>query len=190
MPAPLIVTLALDEDSTARFDTLRRQWFPADRNHLAAHVTLFHALPGAGLDDITATVADAAHRIPFDVAVTGVRLLGRGVAYDLRSPQLDRLHAELAARWADRLTRQDRQPLCAHVTVQNKVAPAAARDLHARLSADFLPWTARAHGLAVWWYEGGPWRHVSTAPFPGGAATSVGTDRDGRRGFLDSAGPR
>ncbi|WP_204248378.1 hypothetical protein [Hymenobacter sp. PAMC 26628] len=45
-PAPLILTLALDTDSQAYFDELRRQHFPAKINYLAAHVTLFHHLPG------------------------------------------------------------------------------------------------------------------------------------------------
>src|SRR6476469_7699644 len=43
---PLIVTLLLDDAAQQRFDALRTAHFPAERNHLAAHVTLFHALPG------------------------------------------------------------------------------------------------------------------------------------------------
>jgi hypothetical protein len=42
---PLIVTALLDEAAQERFDRLRREHFPPERNHLAAHLTLFHRLP-------------------------------------------------------------------------------------------------------------------------------------------------
>ena len=44
-PAPLIVSALLDPDSFAWLDGLRRAHFPAERNLLDAHLTLFHALP-------------------------------------------------------------------------------------------------------------------------------------------------
>ena len=44
--APLIVTLLVDDDAQQHFDALRSEHFPAERNYLRAHVTLFHALPG------------------------------------------------------------------------------------------------------------------------------------------------
>ena len=43
---PLILTLALDDLSFARFDALRREHFPPTLNRIPAHVTLFHHLPG------------------------------------------------------------------------------------------------------------------------------------------------
>ena len=47
--APLILTLTLDEATQAYFNDLRRQHFPPNINYLAAHLTLFHHLPGADL---------------------------------------------------------------------------------------------------------------------------------------------
>ncbi|WP_460504174.1 2'-5' RNA ligase family protein, partial [Hymenobacter agri] len=44
--APLILTLALDAASQAYFNDLRTQHFPPKINYLAAHLTLFHHLPG------------------------------------------------------------------------------------------------------------------------------------------------
>ena len=44
--APLIITAALDEGGFDWFDDLRRAHFPAHRNVVPAHLTLFHALPG------------------------------------------------------------------------------------------------------------------------------------------------
>ena len=67
MPEPLIVTLLLEEAAQQRFDRLREQHFPPERNHLAAHVTLFHALPGEQLDAVRADLAAAADRPAFDV---------------------------------------------------------------------------------------------------------------------------
>ncbi len=165
--SPLIVTLLLADEAQASFDRLRAQHFPAERNHLGAHVTLFHALPGEEHPAVDAAVARAAGRSPFDVEVTGLQLLGRGVAYRLRSAELSALHAELAAEFDPWLTRQDRQRLSPHVTVQNKVEPAVARQLRDRLAAGFAPHAVPARGLGVWRYLGGPWEPLAEHPFGG-----------------------
>ena len=154
---PLIVTLTLAEADQARFDALRAAHFPADRNHLAAHVTLFHALPGEQEQAVREDLARAADREAPEVRVTRVRSLGRGVAYDLRSTGLEAVHRELARRWEPWLTPQDARPLSPHVTVQNKATPEAARALLAELSAGFAAWDVQARGLALWRYLGGPW---------------------------------
>ncbi len=161
----LIVTLLLEDGAQARFDRLRAAHFPAERNHLAAHVTLFHALPGEEEDAVRADLANVADRPPFDVAVTGVRFLGRGVAYELSSADLAAVRASLARAWAPWLTPQDRQKHRPHVTVQNKVAAAVARALHARLSASFVPDSVTARGLGLWRYLGGPWEPLIALPF-------------------------
>lgn len=163
--SPLVVTLLLEPAAQERFDRLRAAHFPAERNHVGAHVTLFHALPGGQADAVAADLADAAHRPPFDVAVRGLRLLGRGVAYTLEAPELTALRAGLAAVWEPWLTPQDRQRHAPHVTVQNKVEPAVARALHDRLLAGFVPHRVRARGLGLWRYLGGPWEPVAELPF-------------------------
>lgn len=163
---PLVLTLAFAEEDQLRFDRLREAHFPAERNHLRAHVTLFHALPGDRAGEVADLVTSAARREAFDVAVTGLRLLGRGVAFTLASPELSALHRSLLSRavaaFGDAVTAQDRQRLSAHVTVQNKVAPERARALHEQLSAGFTPGAVRATGLGLWRYAGGPWQHVHT----------------------------
>ncbi|MCZ2830423.1 2'-5' RNA ligase family protein [Modestobacter sp. VKM Ac-2986] len=156
-PAPLIVTLLLDEEAQGRFDRLRAAHFPAERNHLQAHVTMFHALPGEHLAEVSRELAEVADRTPFDVAVTGVRFLGRGVAIDLDAPELTALRRDLAAAFDPWLSRQDRQWSKPHVTVQNKVAPEVARALFEDLSASFVAETVAARGLGLWHYLGGPW---------------------------------
>ena len=165
MEEPLIVTLLLEREAQERFDRLRAAHFPAGRNHLAAHVTLFHALPGEQVDAVSADLADAVRRPAFDVAVTGLRLLGRGVAYTLEAPELTALRAGLAAAWEPWLTPQDRQRHAPHVTVQNKVDPTVARVLYERLAAGFEPYRVRARGLGLWRYLGGPWAPIGEHPF-------------------------
>lgn len=165
MTRPVVVTLALDEVAQAGLDALRRRWFPPERNMLQAHVTLFHALPGGRLPEVLDDVRATAARQPFPVEVTGVRSLGRGTALTLRSPELDDVRARLAATWALWLTPQDRQRFSPHVTVQNKVSPAAASSLLEQLETDFVPWTIRAEGITLWHYAGGPWEPVETVAF-------------------------
>ncbi len=162
---PLIVSLVLDPEEQERFDALRRAHFPADRLVVGAHVSLFHALPGEEQARVEQDLGQAAAREPFDVEVHRVRSLGRGVAYDLRSLELSALHAGLQARWAGLLTPQDRQRLSAHVTVQNKVTPDAARRLLAELQRGFVPRSVRAQGLALWRYAAGPWEPLADDAF-------------------------
>ena len=168
MTAPLILTLVLDEASQAFFDRARERWFPAELNFIAAHVTMFHHLPGEALVSIKEHLATVcAKQSPVGVSVTGVRPLGRGVAYALRAPAIEALRATLAGQWRDALTAQDRQGWRPHVTVQNKVSPAEARGLLERLERDFVPFEATATGVALWRYCGGPWESEGTIPFAG-----------------------
>jgi hypothetical protein len=157
--APLILTLTLDADSQAFFDAQRRRYFPAKINYLSAHLTLFHALPGAEYDAIVAdlTAAAAGQPGPLPLAVTGVKFMGRGVMYTLDNPALPALHRRLQWQWQPWLSPQDGQGLRPHITVQNKVDPAVARALHEELAAGFQPFEALGTGLALWAYKGGPW---------------------------------
>lgn len=165
--APLIVTLRLGAEAAGRFSALRRAHFPPHRNWLDAHVTLFHALPGAAVETVLADAADVAARQPaFTLRVERLLFLGAGVAYALAAPEADRLRRTLAERWAALLGAQDRSwrgPL--HVTIQNKVAPAAARALHRQLAMTFEPEDVPAVGIDIWYYQGGPWRHAATYAF-------------------------
>jgi 2'-5' RNA ligase len=166
--APLILTLMLDERSQAFFDRAREQWFPAKLNFIAAHITLVHHLPGAQLASIGDDLAIiCARQSPVRVSVTGLRSLGRGVAYMLHTAEIEQLRSGLATQWRNDLTAQDRQGWRPHVTVQNKVSPAEARDLLARLTRAFVAFDATATGLALWHYRGGPWENEAVVPFGG-----------------------
>ncbi len=173
MSGALILTLVLDERSQAFFDCVRERWFPAELNFIRAHVTMFHHLPGEALASIREHLASVCSvQRPVGVSVTGLRSLGRGVAYVLRAPEIEALRAGLAAHWRDGLTAQDRQGWRPHVTVQNKVLPAEARGLLARLQGEFAPFEAVATGLALWRYCGGPWEAEAVLPFGQTAAAN------------------
>ena len=156
--APLILTLALDEAAFLFFDQLRQEHFPAERNYLKAHLTLFHHLPGAERATITNYLTEVSqNQSPLSLAVSEVRSLGSGVAYQLVSQELQNLHRRLSSEWQAWLTPQDQQTLWPHVTVQNKVSQQEAQDVYQQLSATFQPFTATGTGLQLWEYQNGPW---------------------------------
>ncbi|WP_424135030.1 2'-5' RNA ligase family protein [Roseomonas chloroacetimidivorans] len=157
-PAPLILTLRFDAKSFARLDRLRRAHFPPERNHIPAHLTLFHALPGAALEEIVSHLrGTCAATPPLPLRIAGLRFLGRGVALEITGEELSALRRDLSRHWRHWLTPQDAQGWRPHVTIQNKVAPELARGLMDSLARDFIPWEARGEGLLLWHYRGGPW---------------------------------
>lgn len=164
---PLVVALALDEEAQGLFDELRSRHFPAERLHVGAHLTLFHALPGEHLDEVRRTCERQAERAPFRIRVTSPCSLGRGAAFTVESNPLSYLRATLASIWAPYLTVQDRQPFRPHITVQNKVDPPTAERTLEELRYGFRPTTHRATGIDLWRYVGGPWEPVETFAFEG-----------------------
>lgn len=167
MTDPLIVTALFDADSQAELDARRRRWFPAGRRVVGAHLTLFHALPGARIDEVSAVLDEVTARAPFAAAIGAPVSLGRGVAHPVDAPGLAEVHGRIARAFAGDLTRQDAQSLRAHVTVQNKVDPDTARATLAELTAEHVPWTATITGLGLWHYRGGPWEAAGEFAFRG-----------------------
>ena len=159
MPSPLILTVKLDADSFDFFNDLRKRYFPPERNFLAAHVTLFHHLPGEEIaavsDDLTRICAEYE---AFELRFPTLRFLGKGTATEIESAKLIRLRSTLAAGWEKHLTNQDRQKFKPHITIQNKVAPDEARKLYEELRADWQTRTGNVVGLQLWHYLGGPWK--------------------------------
>ena len=166
--APLIITLALDDAAQTYFNALRQRHFPPRINYLAAHLTLFHHLPGAERATVDEQLRAIGRRqSPLALPVTGLRSLGRGVAFTLESSDLRALHRRLQTAFTAHLTPQDQQKLQPHVTVQNKADPAVARQLLAELQADFEPFGAVGTGLHLWAYRGGPWEKLAEFSFHG-----------------------
>ena len=158
--APLVVTLALPDEAQAELDALRRRWFPAGRTQVGAHLTLFHAVPGRLETQVRQDLAAAVDDGALGVRFTRVVSLGRGAAYTVESPDLVRRHAGMQRAWWSALTRQDQQSLRPHVTLQNKVEPAVARETVRSLQSTFRPFEVEAPGFDLWRYDGGPWTRL------------------------------
>ena len=165
---PLILTARMDAQAQAHFQALRTLYFPPERNFIPAHLTLFNHLPPSLLEEACDVLkAMVAHTPILKAQVRALRFLGRGVAYDIYCPDLHHLRAELAERWLPLLTPQDKAPMRAHVTVQNKVTAQVAKTTFTHLQAEFVPRAMHITGLDLHYYEGGPWSPIRGFSFRG-----------------------
>lgn len=163
---PLIITLSINEEAQVWFNQLRKQHFPAQRNYLDAHITLFHHLPSEEYLKIDEDIRQVImHQKAFALRITEVVVMGNGVAYKLESEILQLMHRRLQQQWQPWLTSQDKQKLWPHITIQNKVAPATARLLQQQLQQEFKAFEITGTGLSIWEYNGGPWEFKNTYNF-------------------------
>jgi hypothetical protein len=160
-----VVTLRMDPASASRLDTLRERFFPAERNFLKAHLTLFHTFNPQQCEQLLTdrVVRDwSAVRLEFRAPVS----IGRGVAINVNSDELIARHARLIQLiGSEELTPQDRRRLPPHVTVQNKVTPNVAAATLLEIQSTFVPWIGQGVGLDLWRYLGGPWAPHQHIPF-------------------------
>jgi 2'-5' RNA ligase superfamily len=167
--APIILTAQMGPTDQKWANDLRRAHFPHERNFLDAHITLFHHLPPTQLPEIKARLAAmAAEYAPPIATVHDLMFLGRGVAYQLHSPELLAMRAELAEAFRGLLIPQDLGRPRLHITVQNKVAPPIAKALYAELLKTFQPRSLAITGLSAYYYRGGPWDAIRSWTFRGG----------------------
>ena len=167
-PAPLIVTAELPADVQAWAERLRKAHYPAERNRVAAHVTLFRALPPSCEAELRDALAAATRgQAPVPARLGGAMSLGTGTALAIASLAMLALRADLAERLHGLLTPQDLAEPCLHVTVQNKVSEKEARALQAELGRAFEPRDFRFAGLALHRYLGGPWEPIKRWSFRG-----------------------
>ena len=165
---PLILTALLPPELQARMNALRREHFPPERNHLPAHVTLFHAFPPsceAELRQVMAQIAGA--NPPPRGRLAGLMPLGGGTAIALSSPALLAIRDDVADRFHALLSPQDRGRPRLHVTIQNKVSAGEARRLQMKLSQEMHPLDFAFTGLALNAYQGGPWHDLKSRSFRG-----------------------
>lgn len=167
-PAPIIVTALLGPADQAFADALRRAHYPAARNHVPAHLTLFHQLPPAsGPELATRLRAAVAGRAPPRARIAGVMRLEAGVALSVHSAELAAIRDELADGLAGLLGAQDRAGWQPHITIQNGVTARAAKALFTALSADVTARPLHIAGLASWAWRGGPWQAIGSYRFTG-----------------------
>ncbi|THH41228.1 2'-5' RNA ligase family protein [Neolewinella litorea] len=164
---PMIVTAWIAEEDLAPFTAIRQRFFPADRNYLEAHLTLFHHIPATLRSDFLAAARKSCEALQsHTLRVLPPFLLGRGVAYGVEAGALGELREALRREFSHALTPQDdRSWKRPHLTVQNKVTSAAARHLHRHLLARYLPCQLRVRGLYCYTYDGGPWTPIDRLPF-------------------------
>ena len=167
MAGALIVTAELAPPDFAWLDKLRKAHFPAERNHLPAHLTMFHALPPSVGGEVRATLARLANEPPPRASIEGLMNLGGGVAFRIASQDLDRIRGELARDFHGLLSAQDSGGWRPHVTIQNKVPARDARALIERLESGFRPRSLAISGLGLHRYVGGPWEKLAIIPFRG-----------------------
>ncbi len=168
MSAPIIVTALFGPEDHCWLDGQRRVHFPPERNHLAAHLTLFHHLPPTVEAELRQRLRAACEGPAPRAEIVAPYSLGRGVAYRVQSPELEAIRGELAHAFAGLLTPQDQAGWRPHVTIQNKVEPAAAKALLANLNTGLSPRPLAIAGLAAWHYRGGPWEPIAAWRFGGG----------------------
>jgi 2'-5' RNA ligase superfamily len=167
MAGALIVTAEIAAPDFAWLDQLRRVHYPPDRNCVAAHLTMFHALPPSAEAEVRRILSRLASEAPPSASIEGLMDLGGGVAFRVVSPDLDRVRRELADQLHGLLSAQDSAGWRPHVTIQNKVPPKQARALIARLEAEFRPKPLAVSGLGLHRYLGGPWEKIASWSFRG-----------------------
>ncbi|SCW45875.1 2'-5' RNA ligase superfamily protein [Sphingobium faniae] len=165
--APIIVTAVMGSGDFAWLDRQRRAYYPADRNILPAHLTLFRHLPPSAFDEVAARIKTRCASPPPRASLAGILLLERGVAYRVESPALMDIWSELADAFFDLLLPQDLARPRLHVTIQNKVTAKEARALAGQLKAVFRLRPLAIMGLAAWRYRNGPWELAAKARFRG-----------------------
>lgn len=166
--SPFIVTAELPPDVLAWADALRRAHYPAERNKLAAHVTLFHSFAPSLREELPRVLARiAAGYAPPKAALNGLMPLGTGTALAVASPAMLTIRAEIAEHFLGALTAQDRHEPRLHITIQNKVTPQAAKALQRELAPDLRAAEFAFTGLSLHLYRGGHWEPQGRWPFRG-----------------------
>jgi hypothetical protein len=161
----LIVTAELGTEDLAWLDALRRRHYPPERNQLAAHLTIFHALPPSAETEVRRRLVELTAGPPPAATIVGLMDLGGGVALRIVSDALEAMRNELADSLHGLLTAQDSAGWRPHVTIQNKVEPREARSLRQLLERDFSPRPLKITGLGLHRYLGGPWETLRVFAF-------------------------
>jgi hypothetical protein len=163
----LIITAEMAPPDFAWLDQLRRAYYPAERNQLPAHLTIFHTLPPSAEGEVRRSLSRLASEPPLRASIEGLMDLGGGVAFRVVSVELDAMRRALTADFHGLLGAQDGGGWRPHVTVQNKVPAREAQALLKKLEREFRPRPLRIAGLGLHRYLGGPWERLETYSFRG-----------------------
>lgn len=167
MAGALIVTAEFGKPDLAWFDGLRRRHYPAERNRVPAHLSLFRSLPPSAEEEIRRSLSRTAAGLSPDAETSGVIDLDSGVAIRIASEELEAIRDELAHEFRGLLSAQDQGRWTAHITIQNKVEPRVARKLLSEMRAKFEPRPVQIRGLQLVRYVEGEWEPVARFSFRG-----------------------
>jgi 2'-5' RNA ligase superfamily len=166
--APIIVTALFGTEDFQWLDAQRRDYYPPERNVLRAHLTMFHHLPPSCEGELLGRLRGETLAKAPRAQIASLISLGNGIAYAVDSLELEDMRASLAHAFVGMLTPQDQAPWRPHVTVQNKVKPAVARELMTQLQVGFRRRSLAIAGLAAFYYRDGPWEPIAAYRFGGG----------------------
>ena len=168
MPAPFIVTAELPRDVLSWADRLRREYYPPERNKLAAHVTLFHSFAPSLREELRRVLKGLASEFaPPAAAIDSLMPLGTGTALAIHSPGMLAIRERIAEHFHGALTAQDSHAPRLHITIHNKVTPQAAKALQAELSATLEPRVFAFAGLGLHLYCDTHWDSLGCWNFRG-----------------------
>jgi hypothetical protein len=163
----LIVLAVLGKKDFAWLDALRRRHYPADRNRVPAHLTLFRSLPPSAEEEVRRSLSRAASAAAPLAEISGVIDLDSGVALRVLSGELEEIRERLRDEFRGLLTAQDQGGWTAHVTIQNKAEPRVARELLRQMRASFEPRPIEISGLELVRYVQGAWMPIARYTFRG-----------------------
>jgi len=158
----------MSREDFAWANNLRRQYFPPERNQVPAHITLFHHLPGHCENEILADMQKIGREFrPPRARLASVMKLGNGAAFLIESEELQAIRTIVADDFFGLLTKQDQGRSRLHITVQNKVTAAVAKETYTALSTQFVPRSLTITGLQIFRYNGGRWDDIKSYKFRG-----------------------
>ena len=172
-----VLTLLTDKAHHTALTDLRNRYFPPHLNKLGAHITLFHALPGSRLDEVTSALEEVVARgsqggsWPIETAdafVLGGKTKPKGVGIGV-SPASDKRISELRdllqGRWRGFLSEQDSRVGRgrAHYTIMNKVDEPETvwkclEEVRQGWCKDGEGRRGVVEGVRLWRYERGYWK--------------------------------
>ena len=167
MAGPLIVTADFAPDDFAWLEGLRRAHYPAERNRVPVHLTMFQGLPPSTVDEVKHQLAIQSAGLPPKACVAGLMNLSGGVAFRVVSDELESIREAIADHFHGMLCAPDAAGWRPHITIQNKVPAKTAKAFLDLLARDFRPRPLGIAGLSVHRYRGGPWETVATYRFRG-----------------------
>lgn len=167
MSGPLIVTADFVPADFAWLEALRRAHYPAERNRVPVHLTMFQGLPPSVSEEVRRELALYSAEPPPRAIIAGLMNLSAGVAFLVVSEELERIRDAIADHFHGLLCGPDAAGWRPHITIQNKVPSRQAKALVYELERNFRPRQLSIAGMSVHRYRGGPWETIASCRFRG-----------------------